>query len=389
MLPGDAPRAGRIVAIAQCSEACASPPAARSFLRTQFLPACNRCEAGTLSYSGWVTHAASPHPARPWGAVVGACALAALIAVWALQGPLSGAGLPVGRAATIAVGMTLQAVPFLLLGVLAAEVIEVYASPALIARVFPTHPGVSILTALLFAFLLPVCDCSAVPIFRSLLRKGVPLSAATTLMLASPAINPLVIASTWYAFGSWGLVGVRVGLSALVALLVGLSMLIVPPWALRDSGGDEGTDGCCCADGCELPDRSAVGVLASTGRSFGRIVPFLLGGVAASTLAQVLWPVSSLLSGLPGAAALPLMMAAGFALSLCSSSDAVIARSLASLAPSGALMGFMVFGPMMDVKNVALLASQFRISFVARLFMTVTIVAALVVGGSWWAGLLP
>ena len=98
---------------------------------------------------------------------------------------------------------------------------------------------------------------------------------------------------------------------------------------------------------------------------------------------------SSLLSGLPGAAALALMMVAGFALSLCSSSDAVIARSLASLAPSGALMGFMVFGPMMDVKNVALLASQFRISFVARLFVTVTIVAALVVGGSWWAGLLP
>ncbi len=28
-------------------------------------------------------------------------------------------------------------------------------------------------------------------------------------------------------------------------------------------------------------------------------------------------------------------------------------------------MGFMVYGPMMDVKNVALLASQFRGAFVA------------------------
>ena len=127
-------------------------------------------------------------------------------------------------------------------------------------------------------------------------------------------------------------------------------------------------------------------MLAATGRSFGQILPYLMGGVAASTLAQVAWPVSSLLSGLPAPAALAVMMAAGFALSLCSSSDAVIARSLASLAPSGALMGFMVFGPMMDV---ALLSSQFRSSFVARLFVTVTAVAACVVGVSWWAGVLP
>ena len=313
-------------------------------------------------------------PARPWGALVGACAIAALLVVWAMQGSLSGAGVPVGRAATIAVGMTLQAIPFLLQGDFVAELIEAFVSPAFIARVFPTNPLASVLTALVAAFALPVCDCSAVPIFRSLLRKGVPLSAATTLMLASPAINPLVIASTLYAFGSWSLVAARVGASVVVALCVGLSMLVAPPTALREEGrpgADHGRDACCCEDGCELPDRSVSGVLAATGRSFGRILPFLLGGVVASTMAQVAWPVSSLLSGLPAVGALALMMGAGFALSLCSSSDAVIARSLASLAPTGALMGFMVYGPMMDVKNVA-----------------VTVVAAVVVGGAWWMGVL-
>lgn len=327
-------------------------------------------------------------PVRPWGALVGACLIAALVALWAMQGSLSGAGFPLGRAATIAVGMTLQAIPFLLLGVAVAELIEAYVSPSLIARVFPTNPLASVFAALVAAFLLPVCDCSAVPIFRSLLRKGVPLSAATTLMLASPAINPLVIASTYYAFGSWSLVGARLGLSVIVAVSVGMSMLVAAPAALRETGYDAHADGCGCSDGCEVPDRSVSGVLAATGRSFGRILPFLLGGVAASTLAQVLWPVSSLLSGLPAWGALALMMGAGFALSLCSSSDAVIARSLASLAPAGALMGFMVYGPMMDVKNVALLASQFRGVFVARLFATVTVIAACVVGGAWWMGVL-
>ena len=28
-------------------------------------------------------------PARPWGALVGACAIAALLVVWAMQGSLS------------------------------------------------------------------------------------------------------------------------------------------------------------------------------------------------------------------------------------------------------------------------------------------------------------
>ena len=327
-------------------------------------------------------------PARPWGALIGALVLVALIAVWAAQGVLAGTGVPIGRAATIAVGMTLQAIPFLLLGVFVAELIEAFVSPSLIARVFPTNPVASVFAALVAAFLLPVCDCSAVPIFRSLLRKGVPLSAATTLMLASPAINPLVIASTYYAFGSWSLVVARIGLSIIVALTVGLSMLVSTPRALREDHNLHEGDTCGCEGGCAVPDRSFSGVLGATGQSFGRILPYLLGGVAASTLAQVFWPVSSLLAGMPAAGALALMMGAGFALSLCSSSAAVIARSLASLAPTGALMGFMVYGPMMDVKNVALLASQFRGAFVARLFVTVTAVAALVIGCAWWAGVL-
>ena len=331
-----------------------------------------------LPYSCGVSVMETKSPPRPWGALIGAAVLLALIVVWAAQGVLAGTGLPIGRAATIAVGMTLQAIPFLLLGVFVAELIEAFVSPSLIARVFPTNPVASVFAALVAAFLLPVCDCSAVPIFRSLLRKGVPLSAATTLMLASPAINPLVIASTYYAFGSWSLVVARIGLSIVVALTVGLSMLVSTPHALREDKDLHDGDTCGCEGGCAVPDRSFSGVLGATGHSFGRILPYLLGGVAASTLAQVFWPVSSLLAGMPAAGAL----------SLCSSSDAVIARSLASLAPTGALMGFMVYGPMMDVKNVALLASQFRGAFVARLFVTVTAVAALVIGCAWWAGVL-
>jgi uncharacterized membrane protein YraQ (UPF0718 family) len=61
------------------------------------------------------------------------------------------------------------------------------------------------------------------------------------------------------------------------------------------------------------------------------------------------------------------MMAAAFLFSACSTSDAFIARSFQSRFPMGAVLGFMVFGPMMDIKNLLMLFSGFRKSFVLRL----------------------
>ena len=69
------------------------------------------------------------------------------------------------------------------------------------------------------------------------------------------------------------------------------------------------------------------------------------------------------------AASILLMMAAAFILSLCSSSDAVIARSFASQLPAGAVMGFLVFGPMMDIKNMLMLSSGFTKGFIVKLML--------------------
>jgi hypothetical protein len=49
----------------------------------------------------------------------------------------------------------------------------------------------------------PVCECGVVPVVRRLYEKGLPLSIGIAFLLAAPVVNPVVILSTYSAFG-WG-----------------------------------------------------------------------------------------------------------------------------------------------------------------------------------------
>lgn len=69
------------------------------------------------------------------------------------------------------------------------------------------------------------------------------------------------------------------------------------------------------------------------------------------------------------------------------SADAVVARSFAGQFPMGALMGFMVFGPMMDIKNLILLSGGFSRKFVLRLCLTSFCICGMVVFLAFSTGL--
>lgn len=324
--------------------------------------------------------------ARP-AALAAYSAVAVVAGAVVLAGALGGQGV---RMWAIGVGIFFQATPFLALGVLVSELIEEFVPPERLARLFPRGPA-SIAAALAAALVLPVCDCSAVPVFRSLVRKGVPTSAAVTLMLASPSINPIVVWSTWYAFGSWRIVVLRALLAVAVTVVVGVVMgRVGGPVLVEDEA--ECAAGCGChpgggGAGAGVGGRLAL-VASHSATGFGRILPYLLVGIALSSAAQVLVSPTQSLDGAPAPVALGAMMAAGFVFSLCSSSDAIIARSLSALAPAGALLGFMVYGPMMDVKNVLLLSSSFDKRFVAKLFVVVTVTSGAAVGCVWALGLV-
>ncbi len=292
---------------------------------------------------------------------------------------------PVNTLINVFLGIILQAVPFLLIGVLISSAIQIFVSNGAIERRFPKNLGLGMLTAILMGFCLPVCDCASVPIFRSLVKKGVPVPVAVTFLTATPVINPVVMLSTYYAFnGSLRIVAVRVGLGIVSALLIGLYFA---SWPAKGQILSNGFDGLMCNCGCYTGAGSVAGTkgklalfIRHSKAEFFNVGKYLLIGAFISAVFQTFGTKSLFLQNESGyALSILLMMILAFLLSLCSSSDAVIARSFSANLPTGAIMGFLVFGPMIDIKNLIMLSGGFSRKFVGKLFAAAFVLCYLIV----------
>ena len=287
-------------------------------------------------------------------------------------------------------GIILQAFPFLITGVLLSSLIQLFVSKQFIERHFPKNIPLGILFSLMGGFCLPVCDCVSIPVFRSLVKKGIPLTSAVIFMTAAPVINPVVILSTYYAFnGNMRIVAVRILLGIFCSVCIGLSFLIREPKEVLLAGehfggvngcscgcahSDEHTHEACCSCAADEEHTPVLGKTNTGGKPQNRFVHFLeharveffsvgtylIVGAAISAVFQVVGgklPFSTSFSG--KAVSLFVMMAFAFLFSLCSSSDAVVARTFMPRFSIGAVLGFLVFGPMMDIKNILMLSGGF------------------------------
>ncbi len=319
-----------------------------------------------------------------------------LLAVAALLAALNRLKFSVPDSMAVFLGTYLQALPFLLLGILLSSVIQVFVPADFLQRVFPKKLLGGMLFGVLGGFVLPVCDCASVPVFRSLVRKGVPLPAAVTFMIAAPIINPVVMLSTYYAFGANPRVMLaRMGFGVVCSVLVGLCFA----WDKRDALLP-GAASPACACGCgrehgrgEPETRRGMkakwlALFTHFREEFFEVARFLLIGIGVSTVLQLAMGnrLTNLdFSGL--AAGMLAMMALAFFLSLCSSSDAVVGKNMGASLPMGAVMSFMVFGPMIDVKNVILMSGSFTKRFMAKLLIVTFAVSFVTVYAAFSLGL--
>ena len=97
-------------------------------------------------------------------------------------------------------GLLLEALPFLLIGVLIAGLARWIAPGGRWLQRLPSQPLLAPLTGAALGFALPACECGNVPVARRLLAGGAPLGSALGFLFAAPVLNPIVLASTWAAF---------------------------------------------------------------------------------------------------------------------------------------------------------------------------------------------
>lgn len=136
------------------------------------------------------------------------------LALDSLSGVLAG-GINLPDAAqnfvTVFLGIFIEAAPFLLIGALASGFIAVFVTPETLARLVPRNIVLATLFGALLGMIFPVCECGVVPVARRLYRKGLPTPVGIVFLLGAPVLNPIVIASTYAAFGPGPIFGGALG----------------------------------------------------------------------------------------------------------------------------------------------------------------------------------
>lgn len=277
--------------------------------------------------------------------------------------------------ATIFVSIIVQALPFLVLGVVLSGAIAAFVPASFWQRALPSRPGLAVPVAGCAGAVLPGCECASVPVAGGLIARGVAPAAALAFLLSAPAINPIVIASTFVAFPNDPQMAVARFIASLVtAVIIG--------WLWLRLGRDEWI---------RMPRRDhLVGQsdwhtfrLTAT-HDFLHAGGFLVvGGLTAAAL-NVLVPRDWLqtVADNPWLSVLAMALLA-VVLSICSEADAFVAASLTEFSLTSRLV-FLVVGPMVDLKLIALQSGTFGTAFATRFApatLVVAIIASVLVGG--------
>lgn len=278
--------------------------------------------------------------------------------------------------ATIFVSIIVQALPFLVLGVVLSGAIAAFVPASFWKKALPKNPALAVPVAGAAGAVLPGCECASVPVANGLMSRGVAPAAALAFLLSAPAINPIVLASTFVAFpGEPMMVVARFIASLATAVIMGWLWLRFGKVQWLRIGPRDHLVG----------SNSWHTFRLTATHDFLHAGGFLvIGGLFAAAL-NVLVPQEWLLA-VADQPILSVLVLAGLAvlLSICSEADAFVAASLTEFSLT-AKLAFLVVGPMVDLKLISLQAGTFSSKFATRFAPTTFVLAvimSLLVG--WW-----
>jgi uncharacterized protein len=278
---------------------------------------------------------------------------------------------------TIFLSIVIEAIPFILLGVFVSSLIQIFVSEETLKKYIPKNPIVAVLPAALLGAIFPVCECAIVPVVRRLIKKGMPLHVAFVFLACAPILNPVVAASTYFAFKSNTsiLIG-RMGLAFVLSMAIGLVLYIFFKNSNQLKVTSEELVGKQQTSSTQMLNVNRLkATLYHASDEFFDMGKYLIIGALIASLFQTFLDRNVLLSMGSNEFTSPLvMMGFAFILSLCSEADAFVAASFGSTFAPGALLAFLVYGPMLDLKNTIMLFAYFRLKFVFSFILVATAV---------------
>ncbi len=253
-------------------------------------------------------------------------------------------------AMTTFAAMCVQALPLVIAGALVSASITRWMNPSRWAKVIPRSRLGGVLVGAFAGVFVPTCECSSVAVARRMVASGVRPGSALTFMVAAPSLNPLIVVSTFIAFGQMEMAIAR-WLAALFAVVfVGLVVSVYNSQIIDEIQNrieETESHGCGCCSSHRWLDTAKSDVIAST--TYIIVGAGIAAGVSAFLPAEALAAISSNLW-----VSMALMIVIAVIASLCSLGDAFVAASFVGLSPVSLLV-FLVVGPIIDLKLAAMM----------------------------------
>ncbi|MFD2390355.1 permease [Enterococcus gallinarum] len=289
----------------------------------------------------------------------------------------------------IFLSIVIEALPFVLLGCLISGALQVFLTPERVTKILPKNKLASIAMGCGLGVFFPSCECGIVPIVNQFVKKDVPVYTAFAFMLTAPIVNPIVIFSTFIAFGnSAKFAFLRVLGSLLVAMVVGVWLAYFSKQEILKTqlitasedthqghhhghAHDTGSVKRKWSHQIRHLLQHSIDEFFDTGRYL------IIGGLIAAAM-QTYLPTGMMLTlGSTKFLAVLVMLVLALTMSLCSEADAFIGSSLLSLFGAGPVVGFLVFGPMVDIKNLLMMKRYFTGRFIATMVGLIAVVVSI------------
>ena len=249
--------------------------------------------------------------------------------------------------------LAMRVFPFFVMGCFLAGLIEKY------FRAGRIPIPASMLGNGVFAALIPICSCAAVPLAQSMMHlHRIRVRAVITFLMVAPILNPMIIPLSWGVLGGEYL-ALRILVTFALAMAAGI---FIERWAGIQQEGEKIAFSCVgCSKSSAVKPEHAGSALMLGWNTMATLLKYMLIGVAIGALFTVYLPpalVGKYLSnGLWGLAASALL---GIPLYICAGEEVVILSPLMEMGlPMGHAIAFTITGNAICITSISILIPAF------------------------------